>query len=296
LYDAAASGANSVSRGHLRASLERLSDRHGFELVAVRDAGQIAALDPSGFSVVVFSGDAPPAAFREALDRHVASGGGLLAMHAGVVALGDAPFLPKARTLPAPVRIDAEALKDPDLQGVFEGLASPVTLRDRWITAGAAAPGNVRVLLRLGAAQNRGGQILEGAPVVWSRDKGRGRVVYNALGKENVYAQSGGYGQTLLWNLLCHAASGSAALSKPAAIQMERAPRPTSLARSPTGLTGWIADGMHTVRVLDGLGRLVASGNFRGPGAFQLKISHAGVLTVRVDGPEGTYRKRLAPR
>jgi len=119
----------------------------------------------------------------------------------------------------------------------------------------------------------------------------KGRVVYNALGHENVYKQQNGYGSRLLWNLIEYAGGGDADEPLAKAISPGAAPGVTLEGRRVALSLG---EGSHVLRISDFSGRTVLSKTFMGPGRFHTDpIAVNGSYSLTLKGPTLRVQKQV---
>jgi uncharacterized protein len=123
-------------------------------------------------------GVSPAPAARAAFDAHLAAGGGLLAMHTASICFDDWPVWAEAlggawrwgrssHPPPGPLAVEVTAPEHPLVAGL-----GGFTIEDERYS-GLAVAADVRPLLACA-----------GEPLLWAREHGGGRVVYDALGHD----------------------------------------------------------------------------------------------------------------
>jgi hypothetical protein len=287
---------------HLRNALARLAEDNGLSYKVTRDQGDMIYDSLRAFDVVIFSnggGDVlSKRQAREDLERYVREGGGFIAIHDAGTFISKLTFL-KQVVGPSYLRVSdigerrisvsPAAAANPDYADLFRGLPPEVALRDRWLSfrPGIQEDPAFTVLWNL----NVPGQ--GPRPIVWTRQVGKGKTLYNSMGAYDVYAQAEGFGRRLLWNSIEYV-RGAAPLGKMGTEALPAAAYKAELKDGRLFLT--LPEGRHEFRALDSRGRAVASGSFEGPGRFQVAGSFNGGLVLTLNGPAGKLTRTVTAR
>lgn len=203
---------------HVDRVLASLAEKHGFELVATKDAGLLNAEDLAGFDAVVFytTGDlavsgageglfggdgmpAMPAGGLDALLDWVRSGGAFLGFHSASDTFHGEEgeeISPYIEMLGGEFRIHGlqfagtVRVVDPD-HPAMASFPEEWTVLDEWYLFENLGAESIHVLALLDPGPERAKQELYDVPVypvVWCRTYGEGRVYYNAMGhREDVW-------------------------------------------------------------------------------------------------------------
>ncbi|WP_198422429.1 ThuA domain-containing protein [Streptomyces sp. QHH-9511] len=171
------------------AALTELAGAAGFAAETTEDSGAFTSERLAGYAAVVFlstTGTVLTPEGRTAFATYVLGGGGFLAIHAAANAEPDWPFYGDLLG----TRFDGHPEIQPGVVCV-EAHDHPSTapLPERWswtdewynFTSNPRGTG-VRVLARADESTYRGGTLGADHPLVWSRELGRGRVFFTALG------------------------------------------------------------------------------------------------------------------
>lgn len=307
VYDHSITGGNIDARKYLRSAVTRLSEQHGFEVAVISEKSDFSYSDFMTYSLVVLSnGDGGVFATeraKEDFERYVHDGGGVIAVHAAGVFATEFSFLSEAmgarvgaRTIRdgarAKVFSEQQGLSTGEKELIFNSLPSEIFLHDHWLTfqSNPRSVEGVKVLFSLDEDSFEGGYKMKDHPLVWTRDVGKGKVIYNSMGGSDVYTQADGFGDQLMWNLMKYA-TASEPVSVHPSDQMAGALQMRLLGRN---MTLVFPEGPHILSVWDAHGKLLQRRTFQGPGEFQTPLRKgSGMVTVRVQGPNNTLQKRI---
>jgi len=307
LYDYRGANRSVGPRINLRKALTQMAKDHDFTLTLDGDPKSVNYLNLKSFDVVIFAyGEGnvvPPAQGQKDLERYVREGGGFVTVNTAAKRFSDFPFLeqavavqyalPAGSVVSARLYADSQAIMNPDLRSIFDGLPRDAVLRDRWLNFGGNPRENsgVTVLFSVDESSYPFGRMKGDHPIVWTQRMDKGRVVYDGLGHANVYAQEGDYGSRLLWNLMEYAVHKDAGGSLEKKIPSNAK---TGIALEGRSVLLTLGEGSYSLRVSDFRGKIVLSKTFTGPGQFQTEpISLEGNYAVTLRGPSGTIQKQF---
>ena len=171
------------------AAMHEIGSGLGLGVDATEDSAVFTADELSGYAAVVFLNATGPlldAAGRDALAGFVTAGGGLLAVHGGIIAEPDWPFF---RELMAAEFTGHPQVQPAVVHAVYADHPATVDVPVTWLRVDewynfAAHPGGpgLTVLLTVDEASYEGGTMGEAHPLAWCHARQGGRVLVTALG------------------------------------------------------------------------------------------------------------------
>ncbi|MEM6702393.1 MAG: ThuA domain-containing protein [Acidobacteriota bacterium] len=225
---------------HAEKILESLASEHGFNLETTKDAGRVNAAELEKIDVVVFyttgdltasgsaeglfGGDGEPPMSATGLGellQWIRSGGAFVGIHSATdtfQAKDKSVVSPYVAMIGGQFRIHGaqfvgRVLNTAPEHPVMRGFPRQLEIKEEWYLFdhqfADATEGEFKILARLDPLEARNEQPklydVAAYPILWSRDFGEGRVVYNAMGhREDVWTRE--EFQTLLINSLAWAA------------------------------------------------------------------------------------------
>ncbi len=168
-------------------AIEKLGMQEGFVATVTDDSGIFTNESLSPFRAVIFinnTGDILDNVQREAFQRYIRSGKGVVIIHAGILIADNWPWfgeLVGARFVGHPEMQEADVtLIEPDHRA-SKGLPSQWRHRDEWYNF-KATPHGVTPLVLVDETTYDGGTHGATHPIVWVREYEGGRVFYSAMG------------------------------------------------------------------------------------------------------------------
>lgn len=173
------------------AAVQKLAETAKWEIVATEETALFTPTELGAFQAVMFvstTGDILNASEEAAFKGFVDGGGGFIGVHAATDTEADWTWyreLLAAHFANHPDVQDAQIHVEQPSHAACTGLPEPWPWHDEWYNFDRNPRANVQVLLSVDEKSYQGGTMGADHPIAWTREVGKARIFYTALGHED---------------------------------------------------------------------------------------------------------------